>query len=251
MATVVTQDSTVSSWRRWFRRTDVYIAEYILMLTLVASFIGILVSLWFSFFGLLYSSQVMVTATVGQIGALLVVGPAAFWMYARVTGQEMVQPELYVRKSRTVFLTIWMFFAVLALVGMIAAIVATFVNALFGLGSDFGGAVVTSVIPGLFAVATVVFGLFMVVKHASRKFVMMAALVLAVVAAILLVANTTMVLVRKDSMPINTTTTPTTPLVEPDEDCTFSRYYIDKECSYGDYQDYLRSSSSSSRYYDN
>lgn len=247
METTVVRDKTITSWRRWFRRTDVYIAEYILMLVLVAGFIGVLVSLWFSFFDMLYSSYISVPTVVGQIGALLVVGPAAFWMYSRVTGQEMVQPELYERKSRTVFLTIWMILAVLALVGMVATIVAIFVNELFGLGSDFAGSLVTSVIPGIFAVATVIFGLCMVVKRTSRKFVMMAAVVLAISAVALLIMNTTMVLVRKDAPP---------QVIEDSsrqfnyyENCTAARYY-DKECSYSDYQDYLRSSSGSRQYYD-
>ena len=249
METTVVRDKTMTSWRRWFRRTDVYIAEYILMLTLVAGFLGVLVSLWFNFFGMLYTSYAPVEMAASQIGALLVVGPAAFWMYARVTGQEMVQPELHTRKARTVFLTIWMFFGVLALVSMIAAVVAIFVNALFGLGSDFAGALVTGVIPGIFAVATVVFGLFMVVKHASRKFVKLAAIVLAISAVALLVMNTTMVLVRKDSAPgINYDSSPR--MMRYGEDCTASRYF-DQKCSYQDYQDYLRSSSGSSSYYDN
>ena len=250
MEVTVAKDKTSTSWRRWFRRTDVYIAEYILMLTLVASFIGVLVSLWFNFFGMLYTPYASVETAASQIGALLVVGPAAFWMYARVTGQEMVQPELHARKSRTVFLTIWMFFAVLALVGMVAAVVAIFVNALFGLGSDFAGALVTGVIPGLFAVATVVFGLLMVVKRASRKFVMLAAIVLAISAVALLVMNTTMVLVRKDSS-IQINYDQSTPrMMHYGEDCTASRYF-DQKCSYQEYQDYLESSSGSSSYYNN
>lgn len=246
MVAVEVRNNKNPSWRRWFRRTNVYIAEYVLMLALVAGFIGVLVSLWFSLFDMLYNSYPAVSPTVSQIGALLVVGPAAFWMYARVTGQEMIQPELYTRKSRTVFLSIWMVFAVLGLVSMVAAIVATFVGALFGLGGDFGGALVTNIIPGVLAVATIAFGLFMVVKRVSRTFVMIAALVLAVMAAVLLVANTAMVIARKDSVPDDTTT----PLIEPDENCTFRRYYVDKQCSYEDYQDYLRSSSGSMRRHD-
>lgn len=246
--TTVKRDKTATSWRRWFRRTDVYIAEYILMLVLVASFIGVLVSLWFNFFDMLYNSYVSVPTAVSQIGALLVVGPAAFWMYARVTGQEMVQPDLYERKSRTVFLAIWMIVAVLALVGMVAAIVAIFVNALFGLGSDFAGALVTSVIPAIFGVATVVFALFMVVKRTSRAFVMMAGIILAISAVALLIMNTTMVLVRKDSAPqvIEHTSSP----FESDKagDCTFENYYYDKTCSYNEYREDLRSSSDSRGY---
>jgi len=249
METTVKRDKTATSWRRWFRRTDVYIAEYILMLTLVASFIGVLVSLWFNFFDMVYNSYVSVPTAVSQIGALLVVGPAAYWMYARVTGQEMVQPELYERKSRTVFLAIWMIFAVLGLVGMVAAVVAIFVNAVFGLGTDFAGALITTVVPATFAIVTIVFGLAMVVKRTSRKFVMFAGVALAIAAVLLLGMNTTMVLVRKDAAPqvIQDESSP----FESEGDCTFNRYYFDKECSYDEYQRDLRSSSSSSNYYDN
>lgn len=247
--TTVRRDRTATSWRRWFRRTDVYIAEYILMLVLVASFIGVLVSLWFNFFDMLYNSYASVSAAVSLIGALVVVGPAAYWMYARVTGQEMVQPEIYERKSRTVFLAIWIIFAVLALVGMVAAVVAIFVNALFGLGIDFAGALVTTVIPAVFAIATVAFGLSMVAKRTSRKFVMMAGVILAVMAVALLAMNTTMVLMRKDSasQAIHGSSSP----FENEGNCTFDRYYFDKSCSYDEYQDYLRSSSDSSDYYEN
>jgi uncharacterized membrane protein YkgB len=237
MATVIAQDATTSSWRRWFRRSNVYIAEYILMLILVASFIGVLVSLWFTFFGLMYGdTSVGVAVAATQIGSLLVVGPAAFWLYARVTGEEMMHPELQTRTSRTVFLTIWMVIAVLALVGMVATIVSSFVNAIFGLESNFGATLVTQVLPGLFSVATVVFGLCMVVKHTSRKFVMLAAMVLAVTAVVLLVANATMVLVRKDSVNATSSSPSVSPQVTPesDENCTITSYF-DEECSYDDY----------------
>ncbi|HEY1085419.1 MAG TPA: hypothetical protein VGE34_01695 [Candidatus Saccharimonadales bacterium] len=250
MNTVTSNDPTTHTWRRWFRRTNVYIAEYILMLVLVASFIGVLVSLWFSFFELIYGQGYFSVATAAsQIGALLVVGPAAFWLYARVTGQENVHPELYERKSRTVFLTIWLFFAVLSLVGMVLAVVAVFTNAVFGLGTDFAEALVTKVLPGIFAVATVVFGLFMVVKHTSRKFVMIAAWVLVAMAVVLLIANSTMVLVRKDSMQKITPAVPglTSPRTVVD-DCTFSEY-LDKECTYTEYRNSQRSNSSSNSTY--
>ncbi len=253
MNTVTTQDPTTLSWRRWFRRTNVYIAEYILMLVLVGSFIGVLVSLWFGFFELVYGQGTFsVVTTASQVGALLVVGPAAFWLYARVTGQEMVNPDIYERKSRTVFLTIWLFFAVLSLVGMVLAIVATFVMAMFGLGTDFSEALVTKVLPGLFAVATVVFGLFMVVKHTSRKFVLVSALVLVVMAVVLLIANSTMILVRKDSAKstpsVPSWTSPSPSVIEDDSndgDCTISAY-LDKKCTYSEYLKQRSSSSGSS-----
>ncbi len=211
------------------------------MLVLVASFIGILVSLWFSFFGLVQgASSIGVVAAATQIGSLLVVGPAAFWLYARVTGEEMMHPELYNKTSRTVFLTIWIVFAVLALVGMVVTVVSSFVNATLGLENDFGATLVTQVLPGLFAVATVMFGIFMVVKHTSRKLVMMSAIVLAAMAVVLLIANVTMVLVRKGSTETTPAQPTTSPTVMPGEDCTISRYF-DDECSYEEYMESLES----------
>lgn len=235
------------SWHRWFRRTNVHIAEYILMLVMMGSFLGILVSLWFSFFGLIYEDgygvRVLVTATAMQLGSLVVIAPIAFWLYARTSGQEMVQAELAQRKSHTVFLTIWMVVVVSVLVGMLIAVVSSLMQAMFGLGGDdFGEALVTKVLPSLFGVATIIFGLFTVVKHPARKLSMLAGIVLAVLSLILLLANVVMVVVRKDvKQPVM-------------QQCTYTRYYIDKECSYSDYLrdrssglDSLQSPSSSSR----
>jgi hypothetical protein len=229
MAAVSTNDSLKGSWHRWFRRTNVHIAEYILMLVLMGSLLGLLVSLWFSFFGLVYetgySAKLLATSAAMQIASLAVVAPAAFWLYARTSGQEMMQQELTKRKSHTVFLTIWLVIVVPVLVSMLIAVKVSFVQAMFGLGdADFGRVLVTQVLPSLFGVATIVFGLFAVVKRPARKLSMLAGIVLATLAAVLLIANVVMVLVRKDVEP---------PVVE--ERCTFSRY-IANDCSYSDYR---------------
>lgn len=216
------------SWHRWFRRTNVHIAEYILMLIMMGSFLGVLVSLWFSFFGLAYEggfgARTLAVAAAAQLASLVVVAPVAFWLYARTSGQEMVQPELVGRKSHTVFLAIWMIIVVSVLVGMLIAVVASLMQAMFGLGSDdFGKALVTQVIPSLFGVTTIIFGLMIVVKHPARKLSMIAGIVLAALSVLLLIANMVMIIVRKDaSQPIK-------------QQCTYTRYYLEKECSYSDY----------------
>lgn len=228
MATVSTNDPLQGSWHRWFRRTNVYIGEYILMLILMGSFLGILASLWYSFFGLIatddYSAVEMAKMTAAQLGGLLVVGPAAYWMYARVTGQEMVDPTLHQRRSRTVFLAIWMILVVLALVSIVASVVSGVASAVFGFGEEAGELWLGVVVPGLLAAATLAFGLSMVVKHASRAFVLKtASTVVAALAVVLLIGNVAMIVVRKD-------------IKEPvQESCTFSEY-LDKECTYQEYR---------------
>lgn len=205
------------------------------MLVLMGAFLGVLIGLWYSFFQLLaedgYAARSLAQAAAMQLGSLLVVGPAAYWMYARVTGQEGQQPELYRKQSRTVFLSIWMLVAVLSLVSIVISMVGGLMSAMFGFSNDAGDTFMSTVLPGLFAAGTIGFGIFAIVKHASRKFVMMAAMVLAGLAALLLVANLVMVLVRKDvELPGSTTS-----------DCTYSKY-MDRECTYSEYRDNLRDS---------
>ena len=224
----VANDPTLSTWHRWFRRTNVHIAEYILMLVMMGSFLGLLASLWYSFFGLMadaeYTARTLAMATSIQLGTLLVVAPAAFWLYARVTGQEMVEPGLQQKRARTVFLTLWMLGAVLALVGVTVSVASNVSSAVFGFGGkDVGELVVGTVLPGLFVVATFGFGLFVVVRHAKRKLSMLAGIVLAALSVFLLVANVTMVLVRKDvKAPVRPS-------------CNFSSY-LKADCSYEDYR---------------
>jgi hypothetical protein len=229
MARVSKNDPLKGSWHRWFRRTNVHIAEYILMLIMMGSFLGILVSLWFSFFGLVYETgygaRALATSAAMQLASLAVVGPAAFWLYARTSGQEMMQPELTQRKSHTVFLTIWLVIVVPVLVSLLITVKVSFVQAMFGLGdADFGRVLMTQVVPSLLGVATIAFGLLAVVKRPARKLSMLAGVVLAALAAVLLVANVVMVLARKDVEP---------PVVE--DRCTFSRY-LNNDCSYTDYR---------------
>lgn len=243
MATVSTNDPLQGSWHRWFRRTNVYIAEYILMLILMGSFLGVLASLWYSFFGLLatddYSAVAMAKMTAVQLGTLLVVGPAAYWMYARVTGQEMVDQTLYMRKSRTVFLTLWTIGVVLALVGTVVSVVTALSSAVFGFGDEAKMLWLGSVVPGVLAAATLGFGLSMVVKHASRAFVLKtASTVVAALAVVLLIGNVVMVIARKDiEQPAPST-------------CSFSAY-LKGDCTYEEYRNGLKDATPTTDSYNN
>ena len=226
--------------RKVLRRTNVYIAEYILMLVFIGGFLGLLVSLWYSFFNLIltdgHSGRVLAIATAGVLGSLLVVGPAAYWLYSRVTGEESHRPELFKKPSRTVFLTIWLLMAVGSLVSIAISVVSSIVMAVFGLGGDAAELWVGRVIPGIFAAATIGFGIVAIVKHVSRRMVIGAGIVLAALAAILFIANLVMVVVRKDVAE--------TKQQSSSSSCTY-REYLDDKCSYDEYMDSLRDSSSS------
>lgn len=229
-----------SSWRRWFRRTDVYIAEYILMLIFFGALLGLLASLWFSFFQLIlqddYSGRLLAQTTAIQLGSLIVLSVVGFWLYARVTGQEMMQPELRQKTSRTVFLTLWLLLAVGAFVGLISGAMTAFVQLLMG-QSEAGDLVVGGLLPSLLAAATVGFGIAAIVKHSHRKLSMFVGVVVAALCVVLFVGNLTMVLVRKDAKePVDTSTR-----------CTYSKW-VDGECSYSEY---LRDSEGSRNRYDN
>lgn len=216
-------------WHRWFRRTNVYIAEYILMLIMMGALLGVLCSMLFSIFGLAYetgyAASTLAVVAGGQIAALAIIAPAALWLYSRTTGQEMIQPELGQHKARTVFLTLWMLGVVVTLISVAIATKLAAVSSVIGFdGSDsFGEAVVTAIIPGLLSVAVLAFGLWVVVKHATRKLSMITLAVFAGLTAVLLVATLAMAVVRKD---VDETLY--------DNECTYSRY-LDRSCSYSEY----------------
>lgn len=221
-----------TAWHRWFRRTDVYIAEYILMLVVFSVFVGILVGLWFTFFQMIDARGVdarsMAQSTAMTLGALVVLAPSAYWLYARVTGQEMIQPELHRHRVRTVFLTFWMIGAVGAIIGLSVYVLSAVSSIVFAYTDNASSALVTQIIPGVLAVFTVTFAVFAVVKRATRRFAMISGIVLAVLATGLLIANVVMVVVKKDApLPKNAFAT-----------CTFDRYVANK-CSYDEYMKYL------------
>lgn len=239
-------NSKKSSWRRWFRRTDVYIAEYILMLWLFGAFVGILVGLWFSFFQMIGASgqeaRDMAKATAMALGGLIVMAPASYWLYARVTGQEMVQPELHRHRVRTVFLTLWMIGAVGAIVGLCVFVLSQLSSIVFGYADDAGKTWVSDIAPAILAVLTITFAVFAIVKRATRKFAMVSGIVLAVLAVALLAGNVVMVLAKRDS-PL-----PKVPAIV----CTFDNY-IQSKCTYSQYlqQSGENSSSGNSPYQNN
>lgn len=257
MARTVTQTTTVvappsssiAPRVKLIRRTNVYIAEYILMLIFFAIFLGILAALWFSFFGLItatgYGASSKAVMTTAGLASLLVFGPAAYWLYARVTGEENANPAVLDKKARTVFLTLWMIGAIFSLACMLYAAIYGIVTSIFGM-TEAGTTFVNVVIPGLLSSATLGFGISVVVKHASRKLAVVAGIVLASVAAVLLIANLVMVIVKKDSTgSTNTssssssrsTTTTNSYYTRPssdDDTCTISKY-LDSECTYEEY----------------
>lgn len=196
-----TGDPLRSSWHRWFRRTNVYAAEYILMLILMGVFLGTLVSLWHSFFNMIVTdgsagSAVAKTAAMA-LASVLVVGPAAFWMYSRVTGEESQNSSHLSSKARSVFLIMWVIVATLALVGVAAGIASSVFASVFGYSQESTPQVwVGSVVGGLFGLATLAYGIIMVIKHASRKMVMMACTILASVTLVLFLASLLLVIVR-------------------------------------------------------
>ncbi len=224
---VTTNTQSKTAWHRWFRRTNVYIAEYILMLIFVGALLGILTSLWYSFFGMLAvdgaEGKLIAVRAAVLLGSLVVVCPAAYWLYARVTGQEMIDPKVVASKARTVFLTIWMIGIVVALVSIVASSAASVISSVFSLGDVSGTKLwVGDFIPSILAVVTLACGVAMVVKHVSRTFVLRNAFVVAGVAAVLLVANVVMISMRKDFKPQKPT-------------CTISAYYAG-DCSYQEYR---------------
>lgn len=221
------------SWRRWFRRTNVYIAEYILMLLFVGVLLALLVSLWYSFFHLAthddYTGKLLAQTTAASIGAVLVVAPVAFWLYARVTGQEMVEPVVKLSKARMVFLTLWLIGAVCLAVGVAISLVTGLTSATFGV-KDVSDSIVGMFVPALFALPTVIAGIFMVVKRVSRKFVMQAGMGVAIVTLLLVIGCSIMVFVRKDASGSSPTID-----IPSNSSCTYNKY-IDGDCTFSEYR---------------
>lgn len=237
--TSATTTKKTVAWHRWFRRTNVHIAEFILMLIMTGALLGVLCGLLYSVFGLAYETgygaQSLAMVAAAQVASLSIVAPVALWLYARTTGQETVQQELQRRTARTVFLTIWMLCVVVTLVSVAIATKAAGITSMLGLdGADgFAEAVVTAILPGVLSVLVLGFGLWAVVKKPNPKTSKVAIIVLGVVSIVLLITALTMAVVRKDA---DSSTG--------GEECTYTRY-LDKECSYSDY-----SRDSSSRYND-
>lgn len=208
------------------------------MLIFIGALLGVLSSLWYSFFGMLAvdgaeGRSLAIFAAV-LLGSLVILCPAAYWLYARVTGQEMVEPSVRSSKARTVFLTLWMICAVITLVSVIASTASNVISSIFSLGETNGIELwVGNFISSIFAVATLVLGIAMVVKRVSRAAVLKGAYIVAGLSLILVVANVVMISMRKDYN-------------RPSVVCSLSSYY-DGDCTY---TEYLRENKSSSLYND-
>lgn len=229
-------DPILTSWHRYFRRTSVYIAEYILMLVVIGSLVGVVSSSIYSFFNLIQTdgsaARVLALAVVAQLASLVVLAPAAYWLYARVSGQESVQPELRTKTARTVFLTIWLIGMMLAVVGVSISVVAGVLGGLMSSGdSSFGELVVRIVIPGMLVVGLLAATVILVARRVSRKDTLRIGIALAAVVAVLFISNVVLAVVKKDAE------------IDRDESCTYSRY-IDGECDYSEYREYRDASRS-------
>lgn len=215
---------------RWYRRTSVYIAEYIIMLILVGGLSAAIISLWYSFFGLIandsFTARAAAQVTAVALGSILVVAPAAWWLYSRVAGEEAANPEVRSHKARTVFLVMWLIVAATSLVAIVAGMVGSLSQAVFGFADDAGNLLLTSTLPALFSAVTLAVTIYTVAKGGLRGAGKLGMWVLLGLAAVVFVANLIMVLVRKESG--------SEPVIER---CTYSMYR-DDECTYREYRDY-------------
>jgi hypothetical protein len=196
------QLKTSKSTMRWFRRSNVYIAEYILMLVVTGAMISVLSSLYYATLQLTYTSgyeaSSLVESITMQLAVLLIVAPAAYWLYARVTGQEMIEPTLYASKVRTVFLSLWMIPLAAAFLVVSISVVHAILSMIVDQSSDVLSLVVGTVLPGVLTLATIGFGLFMVVKRVKRKFTMMSGIVVSAVVAIVASLSLVTILMNRD-----------------------------------------------------
>lgn len=196
--------SSVGFRQKRLRRTNVYIAEYILMLMLFGGFIGMLTSLWYTFFGLLVpdasSGYSMVNTAVSQISFAIATGCVGYLLYIRVTGEELHNPAVTRSKARTVFLTIWLIGAVLTLLTLVVAALGSILGVIVGTASDTTQSLVGTAAPSLFAIATLGYGIWLIVKRSSRSLAITSGIVLASLATVLVLATTITLLVRKNDL---------------------------------------------------
>ncbi len=174
---------------RWTTRTNMYTAEYVLFLTLLAMFVGLLSSLWFSLFG---SATMEITSTAGvvsQLAALLVVAPSALLMYNRVVGEESVRPKVRQRRIRAVLQAIWVIIGGVVIVGLLINIATTLLHLILGSYLASETALLTTVVPGLLAVTTLTIGQYIVVKRTSPLLAARITAWLAVLAVVLFAAH--------------------------------------------------------------
>lgn len=233
---IQTNDPILTSWHRYFRRTSVYIAEYILMLVVIGSFVGVASSSIYSFFNLIqtdgFAARALVVVVVAQLASLVVLAPAAYWLYARVSGQESVQPGVRTKTARTVFLTIWLIGMMLSVVGVSISVVAGMLGGLVGAdGGSVGELIVRVTIPGILVIALLASTVILVTRRVTRKATIYVGIGIASLLAILFISNLIVAVVKKDAD------------TDRDESCTYSRY-SDGDCDYSDYREYRNESRS-------
>ena len=240
---ILTNDPILTTWKRHFRRTNVYVAEYIIMLVLMGALAGLLCSLTFSFFNLLmaesFTTSILGLATVAQLGALAAVTPAAVWFYLRVTGQEMIEPALHTKTVRTVFLTIWLIGMFVSVVGVNASVVSGIIGAFVsGVSLNIGQLLVGLILPGLLSVAILMFTTVVVMRRSTRSLSKIAAIVFSSLALVVLIAGFATTVIKLNSSSNNNSN---------NDRCTYSMYR-DDECSYSDYREYYNSERSYDTY---
>jgi hypothetical protein len=233
---IQTNDPILTSWHRYFRRTSVYIAEYILMLAVVGSFVGVASSSIYSFFNLIqtdgYAARALAVVVIAQLASLIVLAPAAYWLFARVSGQESVEPQLRTKTARTVFISIWLIGMMLSIIGVSISVIASMMSGLVGADSSSVGEIIVRVtIPGILVIALLASTVLVVTRRVARKATMYVGIGVASLLAILFVGNLVAAVVKKDAGS------------DSSESCTYSRY-SDGDCSYSDYREYRNGSRS-------
>lgn len=187
--------------QKLLRRTNVYIAEYILMLILFGGFLIVLSSMWYTVFNLMmaegYLGRLQLETAVVQLGVLTATGGIGYLLYSRITGEELRNPSVIRSKSRTVFLTIWLIITVLAVMGMAASMFSGVLGVMLGTQTDIAKVFIGTLIPSIFAINTLVYGVWVIVKRSSRYLTILNGNVLAMLACLLLFATVTAGLVRK------------------------------------------------------
>lgn len=187
--------------QKLLRRTNVYIAEYILMLILFGGFLIVLSSMWYTVFNLMmaegYLGRLQLETAVVQLGVLTATGGIGYLLYSRITGEELRNPSVIRSKSRTVFLTIWLIITVLAVMGMAASMLSGVLGVMLGTQTDTAKVFIGTLLPSIFAISTLAYGVWVIVKRSSRHLTILNGNVLAMLACLLLFATVTTGLVRK------------------------------------------------------
>lgn len=149
----------------WLKGTSLYFVEYALFLALITVVTWLFDSLVFSIFGYIANvgyGALQQAAGISVVAATLVAVPAAFLFWRRVRMEERRRPGLWLRKAHRFPLYLFVFLQALSVLLVAYIIMQGFVSAIVTGFDGFGRALLTAVIPGVFAltvhaIATVVF----------------------------------------------------------------------------------------------